>query len=83
MREWAQTAAMRIGLLNVITVEHVIKSVVEEAIFLDLGGLPCVQKVWIRDWGVGGFLSFCLAVCVSVCLCPLGVQTDLPKIRSD
>ena len=37
MREWAQTAAMRRGLLNVITVGNAMKSEEGEAIFLDLG----------------------------------------------
>lgn len=36
MREWAQTAAMRRGLLNGITVGHVMKSKKGQVVFLHL-----------------------------------------------
>ena len=80
MRECAQTEAMRRGLLNVITVGHVIKSEEGQACFLDLCRLV---HLWLKGIGgsVGGRESVGVFVCLSVCLCvPGGFQTDLAKI---
>lgn len=82
MREWAQTAAMRRGLVNVITVGHVLKSEGRQDIFLDLGGLIPVVKSYSVVALVGRG-CFSLFVFPSVCLRPRGFQTDLAEIRSD
>ncbi len=50
MREWAQTAAMRRGLLNVITGGHVMKSKEGQAIFLDLLVLVYLWLTVIGWW---------------------------------
>lgn len=78
MRERAQIAAMRRGLPNVITVGHVMKLEEGQDIFLDLDG---PQVMWLKFislwcWWEG-------TLCLFVCLCHWGFQTDLAEIRSD